>query len=348
MFFTKKHRERKFSLKLMKTQKTMKNFLPFLLTLTAILLLIPLLAYGGKKQSNDLSPFLGQDILQYRVLNHKTNEIMTLTPKEYIRGVVAAEMPITFHSEAIKSQTVAAHTYALRQIDEQLRNPSSELRGAFLTTDYTINQAYLSDEDLKSLWGSHFESNYAKLTQAVDSVIDEILVYNNKPIIAAFHSISSGKTESAFAVWGQDVDYLIPVNSEGDELSPNFETITTLTPTEIQHAFTTQYPNITFDPSPENWFSITQRSDSGTVLSVQAGSVTCSGKEIREILKLRSANFTIEFEDNNFQFTTLGYGHGVGMSQYGADYLARQGKSYEEILSHYYQGATLQQVEEFT
>ncbi len=329
----------------------MRKLTTFILFSVFLILIIPAFALLGgdiknsvPKQNSLISKKDFEENNFYLVKDIKTNEVIRLTPSDYIKGVVAAEMPIDFHSEALKAQAVAAHTYALRQIDVELKKPTPELDGAYLSTDYTKFQAYISTEDLKAKWGKDFDLNYKKLSDCVDSVINNVLTYENAPIAAAFHSISSGKTESAKNVWGQDISYLSPVESVGDELSPSFENTVTLTDKEVAHAISLKFPDAKFPKDRENWFEIKQKSDSNTITVIKVGSVTTTGKEIREVLKLKSANFTVEYKDSSFTFTTCGYGHGVGMSQYGADYMARQGSDYKEILLHYYSGVTIDQI----
>lgn len=317
----------------------MKNFLSFILVTSLLLLAIPLLAFFGQDKKIKIAE---EEPFNYKVLNHLTQEVLTLSPTDYIKGVVAAEMPISFHIEAIKAQAIAANTYALRQIDEQLKKPSPELKGAFLTTDFNKNQAYKSVEERKKMWDKNFDIYEKKLSDAVSSVIDTIITFEEKPIIAAFCSISSGKTESAKTVWGNDISYLTPVVSEGDELSPSYQTSTVLAKDEIVTAFQKKFKDIKFDTDLSKWFIINKKSPSGTILEIKVGTKTLSGKEVREILKLKSANFTVSYATNNFTFKIIGYGHGVGMSQYGADFYARQGMKCNDILSHYYVGTTLQ------
>lgn len=322
----------------------MKKIFPLFATFILVLLIVPLFALIGSTKIPTVPNAQKEDITIYKIYNHKTDEVMELTPAEYIKGVVAAEMPISYHIEALKAQAVAAHTYALRQIDAELKNPTPELKGAFLSTDYEKGQAYISPEELKEKWGKNFDVNYKKLSTAVDSVINEILVYEDKPILAAFHSISGGITESAQTVWGKEVSYLTPVLSEGDELSPNFENKVVLTAKEVEHALTAKYKDIQLDNDKSKWFEIVKRSDSKTITEIKVGSLTLTGKDVRELFHLKSANFEVTYENDNFTFITNGYGHGVGMSQYGADYLARQGKTYQEILLHYYTGVSIQNI----
>lgn len=332
----------------------MRRYTGFLIFFSLLMLLIPLLAMFGQDPIPQIagSPSSITDYTElsagdyesnrfYLVQDHRTGEVMALTPEAYIKGVVAAEMPISYHTEALKAQAVAAHTYALTQIDRELQTPTPALNGAYLSTDPAHFQAYLSQEERQELWGKNFNANEKKLTEAVNAVIGEVLTYEEKPIIAAFHSLSGGKTESAQNVWGREVAYLTPVESEGDPLSPNFKTTVTLTQAEVQHALTTRFPAISLPENEADWFAIQERSESGTVLTLTVGDQTMSGRELRELLSLKSADFTIACADGSFTFTSIGYGHGVGMSQYGADYLARQGKTYREILLHYYTGVQL-------
>ncbi|MFZ2538702.1 MAG: SpoIID/LytB domain-containing protein, partial [Oscillospiraceae bacterium] len=231
----------------------MRKLTTFILFSVFLILIIPAFALlGGNiknsvpKQNNIISKTDLEENNFYLIKDAQTNEVMKLTPSDYIKGVVAAEMPIDFHSEALKAQAVAAHTYALRQIDEELKTPTPELDGAYLSTDYTKFQAYISTADLKIKWGKDFDLNYKKLSNCVDSVINDVLTYDNAPIAAAFHSISSGKTESAKNVWGQDISYLSPVDSVGDELSPSFENTVTLTDQEVAHAISLKFPDVKF------------------------------------------------------------------------------------------------------
>lgn len=317
----------------------MKKFLISILTLSLIITTIPCLALFGKP--NDLSSPQDTKIGNYLIYDTENDKVLSLTPNEYVRGVVAAEMPIDYSVEALKAQAVAAHTYALRQIGQELKNPTPELKGCYLSTDYTKYQAYVSDEKLKEKWGKNFNTNYKKLCDAVDAVADKIIVLDNKPIIATFHAISYGQTEDAQNIWGRDVSYLKSTTSEGDELSPEFEATKVFSLDELKTALTSYFGNLRFGEDATSWINITKRSDVGTVLNLTVCGKEVSGTDIRSALKLRSANFDFEIKDNSFSFTTKGYGHCVGLSQYGADFLARQGKTYEEILLHYYTGVSI-------
>lgn len=338
------------------------HYAGFLVCFVLIMLLLPLLALTGQtpnREENSSAPPAGSstpfDGLSssdyaannfYLVQNHLTGEVMALSPADYIKGVVAGEMPASYHTEALKAQAVAAHTYALYQIAAQLAQPDPALNGAYLSTDPEQFQAWLSRDEMKELWGSGFDANYQKLSDAVDAVIGECITYNGSLIVAAFHSLSGGTTESASNVWGQEVPYLLPAESGGDLLSPDYEATVELTDEEVRHALLQLYPDIVLPAAPEEWLAVQTQSESGTVTALTAGDKTLTGRQLRELLRLRSANFTIDYRDGCFAFTTAGYGHGVGMSQYGADYFARQGYDWQQILLHYYTGVTISPISE--
>ena len=163
----------------------------------------------------------------------------------------------------------------------------------------------------------------------------------NQPIVAAYHAISSGTTESAENVWGNELSYLVPVDSSGDIHAQGYQKTVTFSKDELKKLLETYQPTPNLSQDPSEWLSILERSGSGYVTLIRVGDVQMSGIEFRELLGLRSSDFDFSFDGETFTFTTTGYGHGVGLSQYGADYLARQGKTYQEILEHYYSGATL-------
>ncbi|HIZ54709.1 MAG TPA: stage II sporulation protein D [Firmicutes bacterium] len=296
-----------------------------------------------EQASGSLPAIDSHALLYYRVQDHQTGEIHLMSANDYIKGVVAAEMPADFEIEALKAQAVAAHTYAILQKSANDQNPDPALNGADFSTDPTHYQAYLSPEELQEFYGHRYPEISEKIGAAVDAVINQVLVCDGQPIAAAFHAISGGITENAASVWGNEVSYLVPVVSEGDRLSPDYEVSVCFSSEEIRNALLTGYTGITLPDDPAEWLVINSRTASGMVTEVIVGDAVLSGVELRGLLGLRSANFEITYdaEAEEFCFTTFGYGHGVGMSQYGADYMARQGKSYVEILEHYYTGATL-------
>ncbi len=277
----------------------------------------------------------------YLVENTQTKQTLSLTPLEYIKGVVAAEIPMSYHEEAVKAQAVAAHSYALYRIQQCLNDPEYIPGTPYLTTDPATCQAYLDEAGRKELWGDAFAAYEEKLTNAVNAVINDVLLYEDKPALAMFHAVSSGKTENAADVFSTSTAYLVSVTSEGDSLSPAYSETKTVTTDEMKNALLSIDSSIALSEDPASWFQDVVRSEAGSVLTITVGDKSIKGTDLRTKLSLASANFTISFASNVFTIETKGKGHGVGMSQYGADFFARQGKSYKEILAHYYPGTTL-------
>ena len=214
---------------------------------------------------------------------------------------------------------VAARTYQVRQM--QAAGSRAVL--------YDVGQAYLSEAEQKEKWGEGYALYAGKIHSAVRATAGEIMTYDGEPILAAFHAQSGGRTEDAAHVWNTAVPYLKSVDSKGDRQAPNNETTVTIAAKALAERL-----GIAEDAA----VSVKKRTEAGYVAEVQAGSKTFSGREIRERLGLRSADFTIAKNGDSYIFTVHGYGHGAGMSQYGASFLAEQGKNYHEILRHYYTG----------
>lgn len=278
---------------------------------------------------------------EFSVLDYTTGQVMTMTMTEYVIGAVLGEMPAAYGEEALKAQAVAAHTYAVRRILCQEETPDPELMGAYISNDSSKYQAYFSPEQAKAFYGSAYEEYEEKVSKAVDEVIDCVLVYDGEPIVAAFHSISGGKTESAEAIWGTAVDYLVPVESEYDEEAPTFYSESVFTYEELSARLTQSDYGITLPEEKEGWLEIIETTESGTVSAVNVGDKTMTGMELRTLLNLKSPVFEVSYdkEGDSFTFSVKGSGHGVGMSQYGAGKMAENGSDYKEILEYYYPGA---------
>lgn len=278
------------------------------------------------------------DINFFKILDINTGNIMEIPIKDYIIGAVCAEMPASFDEEALKAQAIASHTYALYQ-----KNHSDIEKGqADFSNDSTKYQAFFTNDEIRKYYGDKYDEYYKKVSEAVDAVYDTILIYENEPIVAAFHSMSSGTTESAKNIWGYDIPYLVPCDSSSDIENPDYKEEYIFTTDEIRSRLSVEYPDITFSDNYNEWFNIEKYSQSGTVLVLNAGNKQISGTDLRNILSLKSAVFEIEYtEDEKFKIITKGYGHGVGMSQYGAENMALNGETYDKILEHYYPGTVL-------
>ena len=250
-------------------------------------------------------------------------------------------MPPSFHPEALKAEAVAAYTGAYRKREQQKASPDPALQGAYFTVNTAQKEGYIPKEQAQAQWGDSFPAAWERIETAVKEVCGKLLVYEGEPILAVYHAISGGITETAGVYWGSDVAYLQSVESPGDTLAPEYQTQASFGAADLQSALLTAFPDLTLPQDTAAWFGEAQRSPAGTVTSIAVGNKTLSGRQIREALGLRSANFSILVSDGVFTFTVKGYGHGVGMSQYGADYMARQGTKWQDILTHYYKGASI-------
>lgn len=277
----------------------------------------------------------------YLVLDTSTGEVLTVPVREYVIGALCAEMPISFEPEALKAQAVAAHTYAERQAAVSEAYPDDSLQGAHFSNDSSRYQAYYTEAQLQEVFGERYEACYAKAAAAVDAVLGEILTYEEQPIIAAFHAMSGGMTESAAHVWGTEVAYLTSVESLSDTEAPLYEQTVEIPAEEAAEKLAAAHTGLELGEDGSSWFTDAQVSEAGTVLQMTVGRSIFTGQELREIFGLRSAVFEVAYADGVFTFTTRGYGHGVGMSQYGANAMAKDGKDYREILAYYYPGAEL-------
>lgn len=262
----------------------------------------------------------------------KDEEIQEYSITDYIFGVVAAEMPALYEEEALKAQTVAAYTFACYK---------KETAGSDydITADPKTAQCFITREEAVERWGEKAKEYEQKIDKCISEVIGQLLTYNNEPIFAAFHAISSGTTNNCVDVWGSDLPYLKSVDSAGDCLSDGYLSEVSFTTDEIAEKLKSI---TTASGEPKDYFTDVKTTDNGYVKQINYCGESISGSKICELLGLRSTNYQIKFEDNTFIFNVKGYGHGVGMSQNGANYMAQQGSTYEEILLHYYQGAELQ------
>lgn len=256
----------------------------------------------------------------------------TVTMADYLPNALAAEMPVSFASEALKAQAVAARTYIVYcTAHENPKHPEADI-----CTDSGCCLAYAGEEKLRAAWGADFDTNIAAVRKAVTDTDGQILVYDGTPILASFHSSSSGKTESGSALWG-DVPYLVSVSSpETADDVPNFVTTVEVSADNLRQTVLSYKPEAVFDSEPAKWISGSELDESGRIKSVTVGGVQLSGAEMRKLFALRSTAFTLEYKNQIFIFTVTGYGHGLGMSQYGANVMAKNGFDYKEILFHYY------------
>ena len=250
-------------------------------------------------------------------------------------GAVAAEMPISWPDEALRAQAIAAHSYAL-----YCRDHAAEPASGWLSVDPVRRQGYLTDAVLRSYWGTAYEENYARLSALVDSVLTDVLYYGSAPAGTSYFAISNGMTEASENVWGTALPYLVAVDSSTDLNADNYLYTVQFTAEQMQQALAGL--GLLPDPAaPANWFGEAVLTPSGYVASLPVCGQSVTGPALRKALGLRSACFTVQYQEGSFLLTTKGYGHGVGLSQWGAKALAEQGQSAEEILAHYFPGTEL-------
>lgn len=271
-------------------------------------------------------------------------QVETMPLSQYLRGVVAAEMPASFPPEALKAQATAARTYTLYKLqayEQGVEIPESHM-GAQLCDDFNHCKAYVDlDQVQQSLWGEDAAQYRAAIESAVGDTDGMVVTYQGEPIAAVFHAASSGRTEDALDVWGASHPYLTSVESPGEQDCPKYQGQVSISPSQFAEKFLEAHPEADFSQPADTWFRDSHRSQSGGVIDVLVGGVRVSGGEVRSLLGLNSANFTLQASEEALVFSTLGYGHGVGLSQYGARALALEGKSFSEILKWYYQGTEI-------
>ncbi|WLR49454.1 stage II sporulation protein D [Halobacillus litoralis] len=260
-----------------------------------------------------------------KVLRSTTKEIEEVPLESYVARVVASEMPVNFEMEALKAQALAARTYITRHLVRGEKvSPEADV------TDTVSHQVYKDEDQLRSQWKDNYEENMKKITEAVNATKGEIITYDQQPITAAFFSTSNGYTENAGDYWEHDIPYLQSVESPWDQESPKFADQKIITVAELEQTL-----GVSIGTGIEQ--TTMTKTEGNRVDEVHFGDHTFSGREIREKIGLPSSDFSIKQKGEHVIFTTKGYGHGVGMSQYGANGMAKSGKDYKEIIHHYYQ-----------
>lgn len=277
--------------------------------------------FEQKPSPKDDSISKQEDTSSKQVTIYRSNgNVVSMDLEEYLIGVVGAEMPASFQMETLKAQTVVARTYALKLLASGKK-----------LTDTVATQVYKDNNELKKLWGNSYSTYYHKIKEAVTSTKGVLIYYQGNYINALYHSTSNGKTEDASMVWGSSVPYLKSVDSKWDIQASSYLR-------EIKEDFTNVLNLLGISNDTNIQFEIISRDESGRVEKIKVGDKIFDGVTFRNLLKLRSTDFSITVIDNQVSITTKGYGHGVGLSQYGANGMAQEGYTYKEILKHYYTG----------
>ena len=281
----------------------------------------------------------------FKIFDRTTKKVFTLDAAEYIRGAVASEMPATFHQQALTAQAIAAHTWALYSAQRQVESPDPELKGADFSADPERLEGYITKERFFGGCGESAELFWPKICEAAEYALTRIVAYNGEPALTAYHSTSTGHTEASDNVWMVSLPYLVPVESDGDLLAPDYKVTETFDKKTMKLLLMQAFDDVTLnDDAPEKWIVPLETSDSGYVTLAKVGNLEVHGQAVRNALSLRSGCFTVSYHSGTFSIETLGYGHGVGMSQYGADFMARQGSTCEDILLHYYPNTEIKTV----
>lgn len=330
----------------------MKHLIKTFVILTVIIALLPALPLLFSHKAQEILPapvadeqssavYEGGELL---VFDKAKGEVIALSEREYTLGALLCEMPASYEIEALKAQAVACHTYALHVKALREKTPDESLKGAYFSVDSSALSGYMDEAAARGYFGESFEEYYTKAQRAVDETLRELLYYDNAPIAACYHAISPGRTENSEVVFSSVTPYLTSVDSSWDKKAEGYESVVRFTPTELSELISTGCNDFVSSGDPSAWLGTSERTDAGTVTSFSLCSREFRGTELREYLGLRSAAFECSYLDGMFVFTVHGYGHGVGMSQNGANELAKTGADYRSILSHYYTGAALTSV----
>lgn len=262
--------------------------------------------------------------------------IQEILMEEYLIGVLLSEMPMSFELEALKAQAVAARTFTLRQLEAGKHSDFD------LCSRSTCCQAWNMPEKMREHFGVVFDSYWEKAKLAVEQTEGEVLTYDGELIEAVYFSCSGGMTEDAVAVWGTDVPYLQSVVSKGEEGSEKFQSCVRISAETFAKIMTEENAEVRLSGSPYGWFGVSTLTNGGGIQSIEVGGINFSGTKIRELMKLNSTKFHIEPGNEEIIFWVSGYGHRVGMSQYGANAMAKEGRTYRDILDHYYTGVSIE------
>ncbi len=327
-----------------------KIILIFTLILTASMIFIPILFVTVLK--DDQAPTVRQQNIelerdseknvQVNVYRNSTKMIETYSLEEYIRGVVAAEMPSDFELEALKAQAIAARTYIVKKI---INKDYIDVPNGAMVTDTIKHQVFLSEEELKNNWGLSYPEKISKINQAINETNGQVIVYQGKPIDALFFSTSNGYTENSEDYWMKEIPYLRSVASPWDLESPKFDSSKSISFSEIKEKLNVD--PVVMVSSGEKWIEIIETTEGNNVKQIKIGELLLSGREVRETFNLNSSAFTYQINEDEIVFHTKGYGHGVGMSQYGANGMAEEGKTAQEILKYYYIGVEIKGIDEW-
>lgn len=335
----------------------------FIVSIVMLVIILPILILGGIGPGIKLIPEISKKISP--VSNSKStvhsvkmpvhltikvfikNKIVTMNFEDYIDGVVAAEMPIRFSDEAIKAQAVTARTYALSKMLQFGGSGCVRHKGADVCSEIHC-QAYMSKEERMKSWGAaQADANWKRLTELVGLTAGKVIAYNNKLARGVkYFSTSNGKTEDSKAVFGYSEPYLVPVSSGNEQESPSFSSTASISRKQFLSMLHQVNAGFSLKANSERIkINVIQRTLGGRIQKISIGGFVFSGQQLREAFQLKSTDFKITFLKNNVVFSVRGYGHGVGLSQWGANEMGKRGSSYQSIIEHYFTGTKVESME---
>ena len=332
----------------------MRKIFIYIMCLVLLCFLIPIL-FTSKKDTKEtislenIEENKTEEIYDYgkynkiKLLHTSTGEVEELDLDTYLLGVVSSEMPASFEEEALKAQSLVARTYTIFKIAN-----GSKHENADICDDSKCCQAWISKEERLNKWNENDrETNWTKIENAVNATKGKIVTYEGKPINAFFHSNSGGVTDTATNVWGgTNYPYLQAVETSGEDAYSQYASEVLVSKEEFISKIKELHSDFIIDFNLDNQIEVLEYTDGDRIKTIRIGNLNLSGVEIRTIFGLKSARFQIIIEEENIRFNVIGYGHGVGMSQTGADSLAKQGKNCEEIIKHYYTGVEINNINE--
>ncbi|WP_134702578.1 stage II sporulation protein D [Ammoniphilus sp. YIM 78166] len=283
------------------------------------------------------SPSQLENQISISVYRTEGKRVETYPIEEYIVGVLSAEMPADFELEALKAQAMAARTYIVRRLANKEFKDVPE--GAQVT-DTVQHQVFMDDQQRRAAWGQEYAWKIQRIRQAVVETQAKVLTFDGKPIDATFFSTSNGFTENSEEYWAQKIPYLRSVEVPWDKASPRYEGEKEFSLQDVEKMLGVKIA-ITA-AAPNAWYQILERTTGNRVGKVKVGEKTFTGREIREKMNLPSSSFTWEMKNGKLLVRTFGYGHGVGMSQWGAHGMAQSGKTATDIVTYFYQGIAIE------
>jgi stage II sporulation protein D len=336
----------------------MKQVLSIIAVVVVILLAVPsalVYFYSGPSEPHSTTPATpvlssahadkktAEKQYTVRVFRVETGKVDNVPLESYVAGVVSGEMPAEFEVEALKSQALAARTYI---VDRLVKNNFTDVPKNSHVTDTVKHQVYLDDKQLRERWGSSYAWKIQRIHQAISETEGKILTYEEKPIIATFFSTSNGYTENSEDYWGQKIPYLRSVAVPWDKISPRYEETMTVPLQQLEARLKTKIA-VPASTGDKQWERVLSRTAGQRVKEVKIGDRTYTGRKVRELLDLNSSHFSMNLEKNKVVIHTRGYGHGVGMSQWGANGMAREGKKAEQIVRYFYTGVKIEDAQRF-